>query len=126
MPGVSPVARYEVVVPGTELVTRPSRRMRYRVGNGPAEGADQKIAAEVSAAGPAVSRVGGATGGPGGVCLVHGAQIIMPAAVPARAATALTALTRFRRLERCLAVAPATADEASIAAEAAGLGTPWA
>ena len=70
MPGASPVVRYEVVVPATEPITLPSRRMRYRVGSGPLEGADQKIATEVSVAGPAVRRVGCATGGSAG-CLTH-------------------------------------------------------
>ena len=115
MSGVSPVARYEVAVPGTEPVTLPFRRMRYCVGRGPLEGADQKIAAEVSVARPAVSRVGRATGGPAAEC--HLAQIAALAAIKTMAATPLTATTQLRRLERCLAVAPrAAADEARTAA----------
>ena len=122
MPGASPVTRYEVVVPATEPITLPSRTMRYRVGSGPLVGADQEIATEVLVARPAVSRVGCATAGPAG-CLTHWAHITVPAAIPRRAAMAVTATTRLRRPERCLAAAPRAAAEGTrIAAEPAGKG----
>src|SRR6266487_1613147 len=88
------------MVPWTEPITLPLRRITYLSGAGPVAGPDQWNATELVVEGPATSPAGRNSGG-----LAHRAQVTRPAVKPSTAAITTTGRTHLRRPRRAAAAA---------------------